>query len=628
MGALDNLKNQFIMATVKTGYSDGSGVVTDKHLAFYRERARDLGAVVPEPLYMDKGLREIPTQIGIDSDDKIKGLKKITDLLHSTDTKVIAHLNHPGRMANPKIPGNYFISSTDKACENGGATPKRMTEEDMASVVDMFVSSAKRAEEAGFDFVELQFGHGYLLAQYLSPAVNDRTDEYGGSFENRVRFPMRVFDAVKVAIGIPIVVRVSGEEMIPNGIKIEETIRLVKLLEEHGASAIHVVAGSACSTPPWFFQHMFVPKGKTWEFARQIKANVGVPVIFVGRINTFEDINKLVNEYKADFLAIGRALVADPSFVTKYLDGATKRAKPCLACSEGCLGGVKAGDGLHCVVNPTAGESELMGKELLIPTEKTKRVAVVGGGLAGMEVAVDLKKRGHSVTLYEKDELGGQFNLASLPPNKESLSKLVDFYKWALEDSGVEVVRKEVSEEDLAGGAYDIVILATGSKPVVPPIEGLKDYFWAEVLEDENIVSDKKVVVIGGGLIGVEVANKLLKKNNQVIIVEMLDEIARGMEMIEKALTLKALKENNVKIYTGWLVSKVDGDRVYIKNKAGEEKVFEGIDHIVVATGMRPYNPLEEKVKGKVEYYVIGDAKKVGKAQDAIRDAFKLAMSL
>ncbi len=628
MGALDTLKNRFIMAPVKTGYSDGSGIVRDKHIAFYRERAEHLGALAPEPLYMDKGLRELPTQIGIDSDDKIEGLRKLTDLLHSTDTKAIAHLNHPGRMANPKIPGNYFISSTDKACENGGAIPRRMTEEDMGSVVDMFVSSARRAEEAGFDFVELQFGHGYLLAQYISPAVNDRDDEYGGSFENRVRFPMMVFDAVKKAIDIPVIVRVSGEEIIPNGIKLDETIKLVKLLEERGATAIHVVVGSACSTPPWFFQHMFVPKGKTWEFASKIKANVNIPVIFVGRINTFEDIDKLLNEYKADFLAVGRALVADPSFVANYLEGAKKRPKPCLSCSEGCLGGVKSGEGLHCVVNPTAGEADLMGKELLLPAKKIRRVAVVGGGLAGMEVAVDLRKKGHKVTLYEKDKLGGQFNLAPLPPNKESLAKLVDFYRWALEDVGVEVIEKEVTEDELVGGTYDTVVLATGSKPVVPPIEGLKDYFWAEVLEDENIVSDKKVVVIGGGLIGVEVANKLLKKNNKVIIVEMLDEIARGMEMIEKALTLKNLKENNVEIYTGWLVSKVDGDKVYIKNKSGEEKIFEGIDDIVVATGMRPYNPLEEKLKGKIEYYVIGDAKKVGKAQDAIRDAFNLAVGL
>ncbi len=186
------LKNQFIFPPIKTGYGDGSGIVTERHLAFYKRRSQYLGAVIPEPFYMDKGLRELPTQMGIDSDDKIDGLKKLTALLHETDTKAIAHLNHPGRMANPKILGNHFISSTDKPCENGGKTPKRMTKEDIAMVINLFKESAIRAQKADFDLTELQFGHGYLVAQFLSPFVNDREDEYGGTFENRVHRQRRI----------------------------------------------------------------------------------------------------------------------------------------------------------------------------------------------------------------------------------------------------------------------------------------------------------------------------------------------------------------------------------------------------------------------------------------------------
>jgi len=186
------LKNQFIFAPIKTGYSDGSGVVTEKHLAFYKRRSQYLGGVIPEPFYMDKGLRELPTQMGIDDDNKIEGLKKLVDLIHRSGTKAIAHLNHPGRMANPKIAGNYYPSSTDKPCENGGATPNRMDREDMKKVVNLFVEGAVRAKKAGFDIIELQFGHGYLLAQFISPFVNDRTDEFGGSFGNRIRFPLEI----------------------------------------------------------------------------------------------------------------------------------------------------------------------------------------------------------------------------------------------------------------------------------------------------------------------------------------------------------------------------------------------------------------------------------------------------
>ncbi|MBA7686317.1 NADPH dehydrogenase [subsurface metagenome] len=177
------LKNQFIFAPIKTGYSDGTGVVTERHLAFYKRRAQYLGAVIPEPFYMDKGLRELPTQMGIDKDDKIEGLQKLVATIHESGTKVIAHFNHPGRMANPKIPGNYFLSSTDSPCENGGSTPRRMEREDMKKVVDLFVEAAVRAEKANFDVIELQFGHGYLLAQFISPFVNDRKDEFGEDME-------------------------------------------------------------------------------------------------------------------------------------------------------------------------------------------------------------------------------------------------------------------------------------------------------------------------------------------------------------------------------------------------------------------------------------------------------------
>ena len=397
------LKNPFIFAPIKLGYSDGDGYVNNRHIAFYTARSQYLGAVILEPLYMDKGLREIPMQLGIDNDDKIEGLQKLISPLHESGAKVIAHLNHPGRMANPKIPRNYFVSSTDKSCENGGAIPKRMDREDMDKVIRLFVDAATRAQKANFDGIELQFGHGYLLAQFISPLVNDRTDEYGGEFERRIRFPLEVLQAVRNAVDLPIIARISGDEMVPNGIKLSEMITFSKILEENGVEAVHVSAGSVCSTPPWFFQHMFIPKGKTWEMAKEIRENVEIPVIFVGRINTFEDIEKITNTYLADYIAIGRALVADPDFIGKYLDRSKGAVRPCLACAEGCLGGVKSGQGLQCLVNPEVGRET----EVFEIAKQPKQYAVVGGGLAGMEAAITLKRRGHSVDLYETDTLGG-----------------------------------------------------------------------------------------------------------------------------------------------------------------------------------------------------------------------------
>jgi len=614
------LRNKFLMPPIKLGYSS-DGRVNDRRINFYTARSEDLGAVIIEPLYLDRGLREIPTQLGIDDVDKVEGLSTLVRAIHDKGAKVIARLNHPGRMANPKIEGNYFISSTDRPCENGGAKPERMEEEDFDRVRELFVKAGVRAEKAGFDYIEVQFGHGYLFAQFISPAVNDREDDYGGDFKNRIKFPLEVLSAVMEAVSLPVIARISAEEMVPGGISLDEMVELAKILEQMGVCAIHVTAGSVCSTPPWFFQHMFIPKGRLWELAGKIKKEVGVPVIFVGQVNTFKDIDTLEKEFGADYIAVGRALVADPEFLAKYTGRIRAIPKPCLACSEGCLGGVKSGEGLGCVVNPLVGREDFVVEE----AKEKKHFAVVGAGLAGMEAARTLSRRGHRVTLYEKEKEGGQFNLAYLPPGKWNLKRLVDYYVEEIRKSGVEVVRREATEEDLLEG-FDSVILATGAVPAVPPIEGLKEYYWAEVLEEDTFTG-KNFLVIGGGLIGIEVAQRLVKGGNEVIVVEMLDEIARGMEMIEKVLTLKALRENGAVIYTGTKVTKVEGSKVYLEGAEGEF-TLDGIDHIVVSTGMRSYNLLEEPLKSRVPVHTVGGARKVGKAQDAIMDAFELADKL
>lgn len=613
------LKNQFIFAPIKTGYSDGTGVVTERHLAFYKRRAQYLGAVIPEPFYMDKGLRELPTQMGIDKDDKIEGLQKLVATIHESGTKVIAHFNHPGRMANSKIPGNYFLSSTDSPCENGGSTPRRMEREDMKKVVDLFVEAAVRAEKANFDVIELQFGHGYLLAQFISPFVNDRKDEFGGNFENRIRFPLEVLHAVRDAVDLPIIVRISGDEMIPEGIKLPEMTALSKILEKKGAKAIHVSAGTVCSTPPWFFQHMFVAKGKTWEMAKKIKEDINIPVIFVGRINSLEDIEKVRKEYSADYIAVGRALVADPDFVGKYFGEMKGTVKPCLACAEGCLGGVKSGQGLQCLVNPEVGRET----ETIKPARQSKKYAVVGGGLAGMQAAITLRERGHEVDLYEKNTLGGQFNLAPLTPNKKSMAKLVPYFIEELKNNKVNIIFKEANKSGLIS-KYDGVILATGSKPAVPAIPGLDKFYWADILLEENLPENKKVLIIGGGLIGVDIATALIARSNKVIIVKRTTDFGEDMEAIAKTLSLKMMKEKGTVFSDHTHIKRVEGRTVYAERSAKNIR-FDDVDVIVVSTSMKSYNPLEKELEDKMPVYVIGDAREVGNAQDAIRDAYETA---
>ncbi len=615
------IRNPFILAPLKLGYGDQSGKINDKHLEFYNLRSKHIGAVTPEPLFLDKGLREIPTQIGIDDDDKIPGLKTLTDLIHRNGAKAIAHLNHPGRIVNPKIPGNYLWSSTDNPCPTRDAKPERMNREMMDKVIDLFVDSSKRAVKAGFDFIELQAGHGYLLAQFISPDVNDRDDEYGGSYENRIKFPLEVIKAVVDSVDITIIVRISGDEIIPTGFHIDEMIKFSKSLTELGVSAIHVSAGSACSTPPWFFQHMFIPKGKTWELASKIKSEVEIPVIFVGRINSTSDIDNLRNNYKADYIAVGRAMVADHNFIGKYLKQVEGNIRPCLACSEGCLGGVREGKGLGCVVNPLVNTNL---PELKKSNEK-KYFAVVGAGLSGMEAAVSLNSKGYKVDLFEKNQLGGQFNLAYLPPNKSSLKEIVKYYENEIDERTINFINREAVEEDFSNKKYDGIIMATGAVPAVLPIKGLTKFYWTEFLDDNFLPEEKRILVIGGGLIGLEVASKLVDAGNDLVIVEMLKDVARGMEMIEKVLTLKKLKSKNVQILTNHKVVEIDRNKVILQSD-DETKEINGIEEIVVATGMKSYIPFD--YNGETPIYFVGDAAKVGKAQDAIHDAYKLVIDL
>ncbi len=613
-----NLKNNFIMATIKTGYGDKKGNLTEKHIDFYERRARYLGAITLEPLFMDKGLRELPTQIGIDNDEKISNLKKLTEKIHKYNTKVIAHLNHPGRMANPKIPNNYFISSSAQACEAGGPVPKEATKEDIKNIIEMFKSSAIRAEKAGFDIIELQFGHGYLVAQFMSEKVNKRTDEYGESFENRTRLAVEIFDEVHKAVNIPVMIRISGSEMIPDGIKTEEVIKLSKILEEKGAVALHVSSGSLCSTPPWFFHHLFVPGNKTKEVALKIQRELNIPVIPVGQINTKENIDELNKNFK--YLSIGKALVADPDFAGKILGEINEPYRPCMSCMDGCLGGVKSGKGLGCVVNPKVGKNIQIER-----TNNPKKFAVIGGGLAGLESAIRLKEKGHSVDLYESNKLGGQFNLAYLPPKKAKLKAIIDYYKEMLKQYNIVIYKENVEKETLLNRNYDGVILATGSKPFIPVIKGLKHYHWAEVLEINNKIKDKNVLIVGGGLIGLEVAHSLILDNNNVTIVEMLDEVAGNMEMISKKLTIKALKESKkAEILTSRKVVEIKDSQVFLDDGT----IIENIDEIVIATGMKPYHYLENELMGLVSIYIVGDASKVANAQAAIESGFDIALKL
>jgi 2,4-dienoyl-CoA reductase (NADPH2) len=621
------LRNEFVMAPVKTGYGDAEGRVTDRHLRFYRRRADHVGAITPEPLALDASLRELPTQLRIDADDKVDGLARLADTIHDGGAKAIAHLNHPGRMANPRIDGNDHLSASATPCDRTGVTPERMDRDAIDEAIDLFADGARRATEAGFDVVELQFGHGYLVSQFLSPTVNAREDEYGGSLENRARFGFGVLEAVQKSTDLPVVVRLTADDKVDGGIDFEDAKRVATWLEDRGADALHVTVGTLCSRPPQFFQHMFAEKGEPWEYAAQLRAEVDVPVMAVGRINDHDDVRRIQEESMADLIAVGRPLVADPDFVGKYLGAVEGPVRPCMACSDGCLGGVKSGDGLGCVINPEVGE----GDELQVaPADDPGHYAVVGGGPAGLSAAQALAERDHEVTLYERNELGGAFRYAPLPPGKDPLQKGIDYFVSLLRNAeNVEIRREEAEAADLEG--YDRAVVATGSEPVVPPIDGLEsvEYSGAELLEPANRPSDDRVMVIGGGYVGLEAADALAEAGNEVIVVELLPDLGGDMLSLEKGPILSRLQaRENVELHRETDLEEIDGDRARATNN-GDDLAWAGIDHYLLATGVRSDDPFGEVADDlDVPLHRVGDAVDPGKAEHAIASGFETARSL
>jgi 2,4-dienoyl-CoA reductase (NADPH2) len=611
-----SLRNSFFMSAVKTGYGDSEGNITERHLAFWDKRSKHVAAVIFEPFFIDKRVRELPTQIGIDNDDKIEEHKRLVATVHSNRAKAVAHINHPGRMANPKLPGNIYISASDIECPSGGQKPIALSLDEIKNVQQQYIDAAIRTEKSGYDLIELQFGLGYLIAQFLSPSTNKRNDEYGGSFENRLRFGIEILKGIKSKVSMPVIIRISGDEKYEGGLTIEDSIQIVKFLEKEKAAAIHVTSGNVCESAAWYYQHHFIPKGTTWQLAKIVKEHTTLPVIGVGQVTDPIDIASIFNNKMADYIAIGRALIADPDFVGKYLQLVEGRIRPCGSCLTGCLGRIKIGKGLQCEINPEVGR-EL---EPLVHAAETKNYAVVGGGMAGMEAVITLHQRGHRVTLFEKDKLGGQFNLAPLPPQKRSLQKQIDYLRHELE--GIPVIIKEAEPEDLLG-KYDGVVFATGSKPVIPPIDGLDNYSCAEILYETNIPRDKNVLIIGGGLVGIEIANTLIDYGNKITIIEMLDDIARDMEMVSRRLNLMRLRKNNVLIFTNTKVDRINGSSVFLKRQNVFDNFrIDNIDIYVVAAGMRPNQELIDKLKGKIPYYVVGDADKIGDAASAIQSAY------
>lgn len=616
------LKNRFVVPAMATNYCDHDGYATDQYIEYHKNKAQGgWGLIITENYAVAPEGRGLWVP-GLWEDEQIKGHRKMTDAVHASGAKIIAQIYHAGRQTSSSISGGPLVAPSALPCPVMQEMPREMTIEDIKQLIKDFEDTAARAKEAGFDGVEVHLGHGYLLAEFLSLYSNKRTDKYGGSLKNRARLPLEIYEAIRARCGdeFAITCRISGDEFVPGGRTIEETKVLARMFEKAGFDAIHVTAGVYASTE-LIMQPMYVPSGFMVELAAEVKKVVDIPVIAVGRINDPEMAEIVLLSGKADLISMGRASLADPQLPNKYATGRADDIKTCIACQQGCKGIVGKGEPIRCMVNPSLGFEYL--KEAKEAAVK-KKVTVVGGGVAGMEAALAAVDAGHDVTLYEKaDHLGGQFELAAIPPAKGIMATLITWERKQIENRGVKVyTNTEYTIDIFEKEKPDAVILGSGSVNNIPRIPGIDR---AHVVLAHDVLAGlkevgQKVIVAGGGMIGAETADYLASLGRDVTIIEMLPQIAGDEEDSRKLFLMRALKEEDVEIKTETKIVEITEDGIVAENAGGK---FEcKADNVVIALGMVAYNPLEEELKGKVELHVVGDAIKARNALEAVREGF------
>jgi len=616
------------MAPIKTGFGTSTGQVTDRLVAYFRRRAEGgVGLIISEPLYVDRRGVEHPNQLGIDGDDKLAGLRRLTEAVHEGGARIFAHLNHGGRAANPKAAGGPPEAPSRVPCGRTGIEPEVLTQERIATLVRAFASAARRARSTGFDGVELQFGLGYLISQFLSPATNLRTDEYGIGRGGRMHFAREVFTVVRGMVGedFPIGIRISGSEKAPRGLGIENAMELALRLDIWGADLIHVATGSICESLPWYFQHMALTQGVNEALAAWVRKQVDLPVMAAGRLGDPHRIREVLGADLVDMVALGRPLLADPDLPHKLLEDRDEEVLLCGHCLQGCFASVKAGRGIGCNFNPEVGQES----KVEAPSSSPRRVVVVGGGPAGMQAALTAWRRGHQVTLLERRRLGGQFVLASLPPHKQRIHKPLDSLMGQVDRSGIEVVQGEdATVEGIRALEPDAIIIATGSRPIIPDIPGLDAAVTVEeVLKGRQEVGHR-VLILGGGMVGLEVAEFLASRGKQCTVIEALDEVARDMDPISRKMLLKRLDALPVEILKGCKLVRLEDGRPHMSVK-GEPLELEPFASVVVAAGSSPRNILPENLgRAGFKVSVVGDAAKPGSIQDAVRSGHSAALSI
>ncbi|MRR16932.1 MAG: FAD-dependent oxidoreductase [Deltaproteobacteria bacterium] len=625
------IPNRLVVPAMVMNFCNADGTATERYTAYHEAKALGgWGLIITEDYAVSPTGRGFPNIPGLWQDEQIESHARFTRRIHESGGRIFAQIYHAGRQTSQRCIGSQPVAPSPIPCPLMQEMPRELALREIAEIVEQFGECARRVKEAGFDGLEIHGGHGYLIAQFMSLSSNKRTDAYGGSLQNRMRFPLEVLGSIRARVGkdFPVIFRISGDELVPGGRNIEDTKAISRMLEEASVDALHISAGAYGSfyaiAPPAAVSHGWIT-----DYAREVKSVVGIPVITVGRINDPWLADEIIASGKADLVAMGRASLADPALPDKALRGKVDDINACIGCLQGCIGRISLYQPATCMVNPVLGqEAELAIK----PAGVRKKVFVAGGGPAGMEAAWVAAVRGHEVHLFEKfAKLGGEFYSAAIPPNKGEIAGFIIWLAKQMADHQVSVhLQTELTQKTVDEQKPDAVIIATGSKPLgmaltCPP--------KVSIVTAQDVLTGKtdargRIAIIGGGMIGTETANHLAHHGKQVTIVEMLPRIAADVTPSAREFLFKDLAAKDVRVYVNAKVKEMRPEGLIIEKEGREENIGR-FDTLVLATGVEPVSELAETLTGKVpEIFVIGDAVKIRKALEAIAEGYQAGLKI
>lgn len=627
------ISNRVVMPPMGTALCNPDSTVSDALLAYMERQAQSgAGLLISEITAVHPTGLVAPFQLGSWDDKFLPGLTQLAKIMRSAGSKAALQIHHAGRESLFMLQEGKAIGPSASPSLVFGQAPKEMTKEDIQEIIAAYGAAAIRARQAGFDAVEIHGAHGYLLTQFLSAVSNQRTDEYGGSFANRARFAVEVVRSVRKSVGddFPVLLRISAEEVIENGYTVDDVITIIPALKEAGVDVIHASVGTYGSpggvtcAPPEYESGFNV-----WR-AEKIKKAADIHVITVGRFNDPRTADEVIAKGDVDMVAIGRQQLCDPDYLIKAKEGRYEDIRKCIACNQGCIEReMFENKSVRCAINPETGQ------ELIYPREKTaspKTVWIIGAGPAGLTAAYEAQRLGHTVTLFEKEShAGGNIHYACKAPHKDIY---LDWIQWQIrqvEKIGVDIkTNTTLTESMLTLEKPDTVILSTGGEKLIPPIDGidLPHVFDAWQILDEDVAPGNNILVVGGGLIGMETACFLAEKGSSVTLIEELPSTPVPPVSTHGYSLHAFLQKKECRLWFGCKLKSIQDKTITILVE-GKEEVLSGFDQIVIAVGMKPRNELKQFLEeNDIPHTVVGDALEVRRIMEATEEGAKAAWDL